>query len=159
MDTEKNPLSELTAAEQAFVEEHLSDDVSRLALSLAHTADLRSQLVLRQIEGLQTLHRKIPSLAAVKGLMLPPRLSMEQCSGEAAALYKRRLVERILPHAASMADLTGGFGVDFSFMAPLFKKAFYVERQAELVALARHNMPLLGIGNAEFLGAEAEAAL
>ncbi len=159
MDTGKNPLSELTAAEQAFVEEHLSDDVSHLALSLAHTADLRSQLVLRQIEGLQTLQRKIPSLAAVKGLMLPPRLSMEQCSGEAAALYKRRLVERILPHAASMADLTGGFGVDFSFMAPLFKKAFYVERQAELVALARHNMPLLGIGNDEFLETEAEAAI
>ena len=84
MDTGKNPLSELTAAEQAFVEEHLSDDVSRLALSLAHNADLRSQLVLRQIEGLQTLQRKIPSLAAVKGLMLPPRTVTSSASRPAA---------------------------------------------------------------------------
>ena len=48
-----------------------------------------------------------------------------------------------------MADLTGGFGVDFSFLSPLFGKAYYVERQSVLCAAARHNFPLLGLKNAE----------
>jgi precorrin-6B methylase 2 len=45
----------------------------------------------------------------------------------------------------SLVDLTGGFGVDFAFLAPLFKEAVYVEQQPELCDIARHNFPLLGL--------------
>jgi hypothetical protein len=48
-----------------------------------------------------------------------------------------------------MADLTGGFGVDFSFIAPLFLEAVYVEEQPALCELARHNLPLLGLDQAK----------
>ncbi len=46
---------------------------------------------------------------------------------------------------ALLTDLTGGFGVDFSFMAVAFGRAVYVERQERLCDIARHNMPLLGL--------------
>ena len=97
----------------------------------------------------------MPTWAAVGELLYPVRLSLEQCSGEPAARYKAQVVERIFAEdiaahrSLSMADLTGGFGVDFSFLAPLFSRAVYVERQAELVALARHNFPLLGLAQVE----------
>ena len=45
----------------------------------------------------------------------------------------------------TFADLTGGFGIDCSFLSRKFKKADYVERQAELCELAKHNFPLLGL--------------
>ena len=46
---------------------------------------------------------------------------------------------------SSLIDLTGGFGVDFSFLARAFQHAVYVERQEELCEIARHNLPLLGV--------------
>ena len=48
-----------------------------------------------------------------------------------------------------LVDLTGGFGVDFSYLAPLFGKAVYIERQSHLCDISRHNMAALGISQAE----------
>ena len=47
-----------------------------------------------------------------------------------------------------MTDLTGGMGVDFSFLAPLFEKATYIEQQQHLCEAARHNFQVLGISHA-----------
>ncbi len=75
---------------------------------------------------------------------------MEQCSSEATALYKQELMRRIFPAGGQrMVDLTGGFGVDFSYLAPLFGRAVYVERQERLCDIARRNMPLLELPDAE----------
>ena len=56
----------------------------------------------------------------------------------------------------SMVDLTGGFGVDFSFLAPHFAQATYVERNARLCQGAEHNFALLGLNHAQVVCAEAE---
>lgn len=105
---------------------------------------------LRQIEGYQLARKKLPQWAATEGLWFPPRLSMEQCSGETTARYKRDIVRRLMPscHDATLVDLTGGFGVDFSYMAQGFGTAVYVEQQEVLCRTATHNMPLLGLRNA-----------
>lgn len=63
------------------------------------------------------------------------------------------------PATSRFADLTGGFGVDFAALAPLFEQAIYVERQSDLCDLVRHNLPLLGLPHAEVLCAESEEAL
>ena len=49
---------------------------------------------------------------------------------------------------SSMVDLTGGFGVDFSYLARGFSQATYVERQRHLCDLAEHNMAALGLDQA-----------
>ena len=58
-------------------------------------------------------------------------------------------------HASSMTDLTGGFGVDFSFTSCAFASATYVERNAQLYHMVEHNLPLLGIDNAKVVCADA----
>ena len=52
---------------------------------------------------------------------------------------------------SSMVDLTGGFGVDFSYLARGFSQATYLERQRHLCDLAEHNMAALGLDQARIV--------
>lgn len=138
-----------------YIRQHRDDDVRRLALAkVPEGVDIR--WCLQQIEGRQLALRKLPQWAATEGLHYPPHLALEQCSGEETALYKRRTVERLIPDGerTRMADLTGGLGVDFSSMAPLFREADYVEILPHLRQLALHNFPLLGLPHARVAGPE-----
>ena len=63
------------------------------------------------------------------------------------------------PRRGRLIDLTGGFGVDFSTMARNFAQAVYVERQPDLCAIARHNLDLLGLGDAQVVNADAASFL
>ncbi|MBQ7180771.1 MAG: hypothetical protein IJR87_05700 [Bacteroidaceae bacterium] len=138
-------------ANDSFILRHRTDDVHRLALEpVPEGVDIK--YCLQQIEGWQTAQHKLPRWADTEGIIFPPRLSMEQCSSQHTASYKCQVVERLFPELESrglMADLTGGFGVDFSFIAPLFREAVYVEEQPSLCELARHNLPLLGLPKAK----------
>lgn len=127
-----------------YIRAHREEDVRRLALGRVPEGVDR-KWCLQQIEGWQLARRKLPQWAATEGVWYPVRLSMEQCSSELTARYKRELVERLLPEGqrGAMTDLTGGLGVDFAQMAPLFDEATYVEILPELRGLAEHNMPLL----------------
>ena len=59
----------------------------------------------------------------------------------------------------SFCDLTGGFGVDFSFIARRFERAIYVEQQKELCEVARHNFRALGLTQAEVVNGDGTAYL
>ena len=133
-----------------------NETLSRLALQLSSSGEANATFLLQQAEGRMRLRTKVPSWAAIDELHYPHRLALEQCSGEEAARYKATVVSRLLPadERHTLVDLTGGLGVDFSFIAPLFKKAVYVERQAELCDLARHNLPLLGLPEAQVVCAD-----
>ena len=54
-----------------------------------------------------------------------------------------------------MTDMTGGFGVDFSFTSCAFAAATYVERNESLCRIVEHNLPLLGLNNATVVCADA----
>lgn len=144
----------LNAATLDFICAHANDDVRQLALRPA-PPDVDVRVALQQIEGRQLAASKTPMLAATDGILYPPRLSLEQCSSEATAAYKRDIIGRLLSDAgeepSSFTDLTGGFGIDFMAIAPMFRRAVYVERQADLCELARHNLPLMGCQHAEVL--------
>ena len=129
---------------EEYIKEHREEDVRQLALRRAPEG-VDVKWCLQQIEGWQLARRKLPRWAATEGLWYPVRLSMEQCSSERTAEYKREVVVRLMAEGDrhSMVDLTGGLGVDFSYLAPLFDEATYVEIVPELRQLAEHNMPLL----------------
>lgn len=132
---------------ESYIHQHLRDDVRQLALKKVPEG-VNLVWCLQQIEGWQLAQKKLPRWAAnEEKLWYPPRLSMEQCSSESTALYKRQLVERLIGEEdrESMIDLTGGFGIDFSYLASSFHKATYVEFQEQLCDIARHNFPLLGL--------------
>lgn len=151
-------------ATRAFVAGHRADDVRLLALMADKFPDVDMPWALQQIAGWQIARHKLPSWADIEGIVYPPHLSMEQCSSEQTAKWKaidnlQLTIDksaRVAPHPLNgleeqglLIDLTGGFGVDFSFMARDFKRAVYVERQDELCAIAHHNFHLLGLPHAE----------
>ena len=131
---------ELTTETIRFIEENARADVRSLALQAKKYPKVDMAMAVVQIAGRQIAEAKVPTWYRTEGLLYPKHLSMEQCSSEATAIYKAGLVE-----GETFADLTGGFGIDCSFLSRKFKKADYVERQAELCELAKHNFPLLGL--------------
>ena len=94
----------------------------------------------RQTEGRKAMATKLPSWAENMSILFPVKISLEQCSSEATALYKASLVS-----GESMVDLTGGFGVDCSFLSKKFSKIDYVEQNTELCEIAEHNFRVLGL--------------
>ena len=147
-----------------FIIQFRESDPRRLALQASRYPDVDMPFALNQIQGWQTAQRKLPSWAACDGVVYPPHLNMEQCSSEPTARYKqqvaRRWVEAVQPDADTcMTDLTGGFGVDFSFTSRCFGSATYVERNASLCDVVSANLPRLGIQNATAKCAEAEDVL
>lgn len=157
---------EKTTDTAAFIAAHLNEDVRRLALKYQGAEGVDMKFALQQIAGWQTARRKLPSWAATEGLTYPPHLSMEQCSSEQTARYKASVARRIAEQAVAekggvtvLTDLTGGLGVDFSFMAREFGKAVYVERDAHLCAIAGDNFRRLGLDNARTVCADCTAYL
>lgn len=149
-----------------FIQEHSEDDVKSLALKAHGLEGIDLPFALDQIAGRQTAKRKLPSWAAVDSVVYPPHISMEQCSSELTALYKKSVLDRLIfhssfliPHSPFIIDLTGGFGVDFSFMSRGFSRAVYVERQEHLCEMANHNFRCLGLDNVEVECEEAEEYL
>lgn len=160
-------------ATAAFILAHRSDDVMRLALDAAKYPDVDMRQAIRQIEGWQKACSKLPLWAENPGIVFPPKLSMEQCSSESTARYKASVALSAVGKAgtasegaiagggmfSSMADLTGGFGVDFSYISRGFSSAVYVERQQELCDIAAHNFSVLGLGNVRIECSDAVDAL
>ena len=117
-----------------FVRENREGDVRQLALKGAQGKNVDIAWALDQISGWQSACTKLPEWAAADGIIYPPHLSMEQCSSEQTAKYKVKVVDGLRSPSnspegeRSLIDLTGGFGVDFSYMARGFQKVIYVER-------------------------------
>ena len=167
-----------------FIATHRNDNVPQLALAAHNAPNVDLPFALDQIAGWQTACRKLPSWAKNPNIVYPPHLSMEQCSSQTTAEYKANVawhyvnaMQQATPNDSerekgngdkkqvaecehtSLADLTGGFGVDFSFMAAHFAQATYVERQSQLCQLVQNNLNALNMGHAKVVCAEAESHL
>ena len=140
----------MNKATKDFIREHAYADVRQLALQAKKNPEVDLTYALEQIAGRQKAKMKLPSWAKIDGMVYPPHISMEQCSSELTAKYKAEIV----PCGNYFVDLTGGFGVDFSFIAKTFKHAVYVERQEHLCAITSENFRLLGLDNAEVVNAD-----
>jgi len=133
-----------------FIHEHAEADVRQLALQGTKNPEVDLSFALEQIAGRQKAKTKLPSWAAVDGIVYPPHLSMEQCSSEQTARYKALIAGK----GALIVDLTAGFGVDMAFMSQGFQKAVHVERQAPLCAISSENYKLLGLNHIEVICAD-----
>lgn len=146
----------MNQATQDFICQHQDDDVRQLAFLGSKYPEVDMPFALDQIRGRKMARVKLPRWASLEGIIYPPHISMEQCSSESTALYKAELAARLLGLSASsfseeigFVDLTGGFGVDFSYIAArLGVKSMYVERQAHLCEAAKENFGRLGLKNA-----------
>lgn len=146
----------MSQATQDFIRQHQDEDVRQLAFLGSKNPEVDMPFALDQIRGRKMARAKLSRWANIDGIIYPPHISMEQCSSESTALYKAELAARLLGLPASSSseeigfvDLTGGFGVDFSYIAArLGMKSMYVERQAHLCDAAKENFERLGLKNA-----------
>ena len=152
----------MNQATQDFIRQHQDEDVRQLAFLGSKYPEVDMPFALDQIRGRKMARVKLPRWASLEGIIYSPHISMEQCSSESTALYKAELAARLLSLPASSSgiemkaeneiefvDLTGGFGVDFSYIAArLGVKSMYVERQVHLCEAAKENFERLGLKNA-----------
>lgn len=151
---------QLTSEQKQFIFAHEHENVRETALRFKRD-DM--PMLLAQIAGRQIAEKKIPSWYAVDDIFYPPHLSLEQSSSELTARYKASLLSGIVEgfplkadnQGRTFADLTGGMGVDFSFLSPYFKKAAYIEKDEQLCKIAAHNFGVLGLKNATIHCADA----
>ena len=126
----------------SLLSQHQHDDVQQLALQrnrFPQLSDADFRFFLQQVEGKQRTRDKLPTLNHLPDWWFPVRLSCEQCSSEATAGYKAKIYPS---DCHTLIDLTAGYGVDTFFMAENATEAHYVERNAELCAIAEHNFSL-----------------
>ena len=129
-----------------FILEHDGDDLGALALARdRYLRDFQSfDLALTTLECRRKLRDKVPQWYAVPSLQFPLRLSAEQCSSAETAFYKAGIAKCV---AGSIADLTGGLGVDSWAFSQVAQKVLYNEMQPSLAAAAEHNFREMGVSN------------
>jgi precorrin-6B methylase 2 len=135
----------MNEATREFIRQHQDDDIRGLALRGTKDPEVDLAFALQQIDGHRRAMEKLPSWAAMEGIVWPSHLSMEQCSSEQTARYKAE----VAGSGGLFVDLTAGFGVDAAFIAQGFQKAVCVELQPELCAISSANFQLLGLQQIE----------
>ncbi|MCS6832166.1 MAG: class I SAM-dependent methyltransferase [Flammeovirgaceae bacterium] len=125
-----------------FIEENQNSNPFELLLQRHRYPEIDVSFAVRQIEGRRKAKEKLPSWYALKNIFYPEKLALEQSSSEKTALYKAQLVS-----GRTLADLTGGFGVDTWAFSQRFATVFYVEQNEDLVRIAQHNFQMLKADN------------
>lgn len=143
----------ITPAQKQFILAYEKNDVHRLAFRFQEKEDI--SFLLNQISGRQTVKNKLPSWYSNEEIIYPAHLSLEQASSEATARYKASVIgaDKIF------VDLTGGLGVDFSFLSPQFSESVYVEQNRELCKIAVHNFKALNLKNVSVINSTSEKFL
>jgi hypothetical protein len=117
-------------------------DTDRLLLSGKDFCGFPAKEAVVQWLAAQKAKTKLPAWYHAEGVFFPSALALEQCSSEATAHFKASLVA-----GRTLADLTGGLGVDTWAFAQIFAQVDYVEQQPLLAAMAKHNFSKLGVEN------------
>lgn len=123
-----------------FIQDHLNDDPQKLLLKPQLIAGVANRDLVTQIISRKKAQSKLPEWALNLKVIFPESLAMEQCSSEETGIYKQQLVAGF----STGCDLTGGFGVDSYFISKDCSSFDYIERQAYLCELAKHNFSALG---------------
>ncbi len=117
---------------QEYIRQHEHADEKALVLRHKTILNVPAASIAEQIRGRRKAKDKIPSYYLETGILYPPGLNLEQSSSEETALFKSGLIP---PNCQTGADLTGGFGVDSLFLSRKATKWYYVEPNAELLAV------------------------
>ncbi len=122
---------------QAFIRSY-EGPLEQLAFSGSPFNNVTTQELLQQIESRRKTELKLPTWFASEGIYYPPKLNIEQTSSEATAAYKASLVS-----GTSLADMTGGLGVDCYYFSKRFETVDHFEIDATLSEIAAHNFRVL----------------
>jgi len=146
---EATPAEYLTPDALDFYTKNQHQAIDKLLFK--HGKDQLKRAWISQIESRRRALDKLPEWHKTNKIVFPPMQLLQQASSEETAAYKANLMS-----GNTCADLTGGSGVDSWQIAKQFKQHFYVEPNAELIGLAKHNFEVLGLNNVNITQATAE---
>lgn len=126
---------------QQFIKENLNADISKILLKKSPFENILSAELAEQISAKSKCKSKLPLWFSTDGIYFAPKLSIEQASSEATALYKSTLVQ------GRLLDMTGGFGVDDYYFSKVCKELIYCELNEELTKIVSHNFSVLHTEN------------
>lgn len=132
----------LTPEVQAYIDAHISTQVSALALQGSPFKTVTTAALIEQVEAKQRCQKKLPTWFNTEGIYYPNKLNIEQTSSEQTAQYKAALVS-----GQHVIDLTGGFGVDDYYFSKSFDHVIHCEINNELSTIVTHNYTVLGVDN------------
>jgi hypothetical protein len=127
---------------QDYIDLHLKSDPVKLLLGKSSFPIDEMKALIEQINAKRRCEKKLPSWFNSKGIIYPNKLNIEQTSSEISAKHKAGLIS-----GASIADLTGGFGIDCFYFVQKFKWVTHFELNEELSLKAAHNFEVLKISN------------
>lgn len=140
--TNQEPYSIITLSDEdkKFIADHLHQPTDQLAFSMPRTP--KSKFLIHQIQSRKKIKTKLPSWYENPDVVFPNSLSLEQCSSEATARFKKNLIS-----GNTLIDITGGLGIDTSYLSANFTQTIYFDQQQELVEYAKHNFSTLGLNS------------
>lgn len=148
---------------QDFIRSNESLDERELVLKHKEILGVPASLLANQISGRRKSRYKLPDHYAHDGIIYPPAINLEQCSSEATARFKAKVIRDYLAEhgiaPGTGVDLSSGFGVDSYFMQQHFNIFHCVEPDGELQAIAQHNHVIMGGAKAEYHTQSAESFL
>ncbi|MDN3723528.1 class I SAM-dependent methyltransferase [Aequorivita sp. SDUM287046] len=121
-------------------------DISKLAFSYSPFENVSVKELMQQIESRKKAEKKLPTWFKTRNILFPPKKNLEQTSSEITAKYKATLIS-----GDSIADITGGFGVDSFYFSDNFNSVIHFETDEALSNLAKHNFQVFGKENVSFL--------
>lgn len=112
-------------------------------------SEVSIQELAQQLEGRRKVKAKLPLWHQTEGILFPPKLNIEQTSSEATAQYKASLMT-----GKTLADGTGGFGIDSYYFAQQLDQVTHIELDAGVSAFAKANFDTLGTSNIQCIVAD-----
>lgn len=139
---------------QEYIYKNENVPVAKLAFTKNPFPDIDFPVVLNQIAARQKFKTKLPPWYNTCNIIYPSKISVEQTSSEATALYKASLVS-----GNSLIDLTGGFGADDYYFAEKLGTVIHCEMDTMLSQIASHNFKQLGRNNIQCIAGDSLGTL
>ena len=127
---------------QAFLRANEQTSLSTFILKGSPFPEVSIQELAQQLEGRRKVKDKLPLWYQTADMLFPPKLNIEQTSSEATALYKASLMK-----GKTLADGTGGFGIDSYYFAQQLDQVTHIELDAGVSAFAKANFATLEATN------------
>lgn len=126
---------------QDFIQ-NFEGDSSKLAFAGSPFENISVQELIQQIESRKRAEKKLPLWFGTRNILFPPKLNLEQTSSEITAHYKASII-----NGETLADITGGFGIDSFYFSEKIPTVHHFEINSELSEIAKHNFEVFGKHN------------
>lgn len=130
---------------QNYLKSQIQKDIRSFSLTKSPFERVTSAELSQQLKGLQIAQSKFPFYFEAKNIYYPPSINLEQASSWATAQYKANIV-----NGNSLIDLTAGIGIDSYGFAQEFKQVTALERNSDLVEIAKYNYQSLNQTNLNY---------